>query len=513
MAVGGPARHLPNNMVQLLAKASGANMPSAERDISWAMGVCGKSDPDTLEASNLGPMKSSVTLDGTKKDNAVQMSGRLAQTLITLGLFPASKLAKLRVSNKETTDQLNDMCRLLRMLSRSEDAGPIAVMNELVGAVENGNEQTAVTAEGDVWESQVYEPSVTLQLLLDLGHLALSRQVFGICDACVRVCEQIFSQESITNRESTEFQLEMLALRLKSVRDSFPFQRKPEKFIAIHRQAMLQCQKRLERGLKQKLNSEAVHIGCVTLWHLCLPLFQRPVRRNQSVRKSLQLIVNCLEEIRSLHYRMRCEAHWMLAQCLADAEQIPQALAQLEKAFEFDDTGEFGEGMIHLYNRLQLRANLYEVPTRSEDAARQILEHMLSINPSDCSARNLSHLFKTSFHLETGNDQNEKLGEIPVRGILNKAGEILAPGVFQHALELENRLHNNTFDTNLNLKNTMHKRSELTETPKQYKFTLSEVQNLAERAQIWASLMDLMESDLVKQMMEATQSESVMKER
>ncbi|KAF5400298.1 hypothetical protein PHET_06464 [Paragonimus heterotremus] len=444
MAVGGPARHLPNNMVQLLAKASGANMPSAERDISWAMGVCGKSDPDTLEASNLGPMKSSATLDGTKKDNAVQMSGRLAQTLITLGLFPASKLAKLRVSNKETTDQLNDMCRLLRMLSRSEDAGPIAVMNELAGTVENEGDQTAVTAEGDVWESQVYEPSVTLQLLLDLGHLALDRQVFGICDACVRVCEQILSQESITNRESTEFQLDMLALRLKSVRDSFSFQRKPEKFIAvsltsslitgefvlgaitIHRQAMLQCQKRLERGLKQKLNSEAVHIGCVTLWHLCLPLFQRPVRRNQSVRKSLQLIVNCLEEIRRYH---AAEPHLLLWVC---------------------------------------------VPT----------------------VRKLSIFYKITF-----------------RGILNKAGEILAPGVFQHALELESRLHNGTPDTNLNLKNSMHKRSELTETPKHYKFTLGEVQNLADRAQIWASLLELMESDLVKQMIGATQSESVMKER
>ncbi|KAA3680391.1 uncharacterized protein DEA37_0001122 [Paragonimus westermani] len=370
MAVGGPARHLPNNMVHLLAKASGANMPSAERDISWALGVCGKSDPDAVEANTLGPMKSSATLDGTKKDNAVQMSGRLAQTLITLGLFPASKLAKLRVSNKETTDQLNDMCRLLRMLSRSEDAGPITAMGELAEVMENEGEQTAVTAEGDVWEGQ--------------------------------------------NRESTEFQLDMLALRLKSVRDSFPFQRKPEKFIA---------------------------------------------------------------------------------------------------AFEFDDTGEFGEGMIHLYNRLQLRANLYEVPTRPEDAARQILEHMLSINSSDCSTRKLSQLFKTSFHLDTGNDQGEKLGEIPVRGILSKTGEILAPGVFQHALELESRLHNTVHDTNSNLKHTVHSHSALTETPKHYKFTLEEVQSLADRAQIWANLLELMESNMVKQMMEATQSEPVMKER
>lgn len=49
-----------------------------------------------------------------------------------------------------------------------------------------------------------------------------------------------------------------------------------------------------------------------------------------------------------------------------------------------------------MYNRVQLRATIYEIPDRVEDCAAQIIEHLRSVTIEDLSARKLAELFQTA---------------------------------------------------------------------------------------------------------------------
>lgn len=87
---GGVARHVPEQMVELLATASGGNLTSAERYINWALGVY---SGNQTELSINQPTKISVS---QAKERNIPMSGPLAHSLISFGIVPSSRLARLR---------------------------------------------------------------------------------------------------------------------------------------------------------------------------------------------------------------------------------------------------------------------------------------------------------------------------------------------------------------------------------------------------------------------------------
>ncbi|CAH8549240.1 unnamed protein product [Dicrocoelium dendriticum] len=99
-AIGGPARRVPDYMVRLLAKASAANVASAERTIAWALGVHGGSLPDSTKKSLSGVSRSVMNL---------KMKGKVSQTLVTLGLSPLCKFAKLCNSNFEFSVKFSEV--------------------------------------------------------------------------------------------------------------------------------------------------------------------------------------------------------------------------------------------------------------------------------------------------------------------------------------------------------------------------------------------------------------------
>ncbi|VEL42476.1 unnamed protein product [Protopolystoma xenopodis] len=55
----------------------------------------------------------------------------------------------------------------------------------------------------------------------------------------------------------------------------------------------------------------------------------------------------------------------------------------LMKALRLDDTHEYARSLEDLRRRLVLRSMVYETPKSREDRARQIVEHVLSIIPSE----------------------------------------------------------------------------------------------------------------------------------
>ena len=107
-------------------------------------------------------------------------------------------------------------------------------------------------------------------------------------------------------------------------------------------------------------------------WNLCLPLIQ-PGLRSQ-IRKPLQFVADCLEEIDSMEWLLRCQIHFELAKCDEEIEQLQTAEQHLLKAIELDDGLIYKEQLDFSLKRLRLRAELYKTPDRIEDQSAMILE-------------------------------------------------------------------------------------------------------------------------------------------
>ncbi|CAH8549249.1 unnamed protein product [Dicrocoelium dendriticum] len=341
------------------------------------------------------------------------------------------------------------MTRIFHLLSRSGDVTPIARSSEDIGSLSppsTARDNVSVTGS-ETSETYTYEPTARLEMLLDLGQYASSFSIADLPDSCVSLCEQMLAQGNVSYRLSYEFQLDMLTLRVNAIKESHPVQYNRSEYIEVHRKFAQICYQRLCEAMKNGVSNEAAHVGCVTLWNLCLPLMNKPKQSDGILLKSLQLISDTLDKSKSLHYRLHCQTHWVLAQCLAEVERTPQALMHLEKSLKYDERSEFTEGIVHLYNRLQLRANLYGTQTRAEDTVGQILEHLRCVELSDFRASKFHQLFQLAFGAGA-----VKLSEITsaqdcVRSILIKAGELLAPNRFSHAVEMERSLVASISDT------------------------------------------------------------------
>ncbi|VDQ10300.1 unnamed protein product [Trichobilharzia regenti] len=95
---------------------------------------------------------------------------------------------------------------------------------------------------------------------------------------------------------------------------------------------MRKCHTLLEQYLSNSIQQpETATQGCLTLWHMCLPLIQHDVQTRLKTTKSLQLIIDYLTKQDSLHFRLRCQLHMTMAYCQADMEQITQAIDNIEK--------------------------------------------------------------------------------------------------------------------------------------------------------------------------------------
>ncbi|CAH8566537.1 unnamed protein product [Schistosoma intercalatum] len=139
---GGVARHVPEQMVELLATASGGNLTSAERYINWALGVY---SGNQTELSINQPTKSSVS---QAKERNIPMSGPLAHSLISFGIVPSSRLARLRASfstadyiffdsTKNPSEQSEEFLKILRLLEIQDENNELLTDKQLENKISN----------------------------------------------------------------------------------------------------------------------------------------------------------------------------------------------------------------------------------------------------------------------------------------------------------------------------------------------------------------------------------------
>ncbi|CAL8096065.1 unnamed protein product [Calicophoron daubneyi] len=406
--VAGPARHVPAQMVRLLVKAGGAGLATSDRYISWALGVSSTQDKDSLPVAG-GPK--SASSEGNKKEGNVQMSGQLAQKLVELGLLPASKIAKLIASDKEAGEHLDEIVKILKMITTREDI--IGTQNS--GSFGEAGGAATIQLASDEGDTHDYTPDARFQLLLTLGRVSLDRRVSSVCQVCVRAAERILGQEQLTDRISAKYSLEFLSVELKTHMESFAFDDRREQIV------------------------EALH---------------------------------------------------------------------------FDDTGEFTENIIHMYNSFQLRAKLYEIPQTPEDNARQILEQIRSVNLEDFCTHKLSELFHTrvdsfatTYDDKNGAGSANQRGEF-LRRLLSHAGELLAPGVFQKSLELEEAM-----STEIPINRTTDRSQGVSVPCGPERLRDETVQMLADRVRLWSDCTDNVGSDQARNVISEADNRGTTKER
>ncbi|VDP30256.1 unnamed protein product [Schistosoma margrebowiei] len=379
---GGVARHVPEQMVELLATASGGNLTSAERYINWALGVY---SGNQTELSINQPTKVSVS---QAKERNIPMSGPLAHSLISFGIVPSSRLARLRASTKNPSEQSEEFLKILRLLEIQDENNELLTDKQLENKISNigdspiddtsyssNNTEMINNSEeiiDDVLSPKFLTTETRFKLLVSLTQLALDRDLLHICLKCIKQCENIIEKEKLS---------------------------------VVHYHGMQKCYNLLEQCLSSPTyQPETIIQGCVTLWRLCSPLIQHNSQTRLKTFKSLQLINHHLTKQDSLYFRLRCEVHMMIAYCQADMEQITEALDSIDKAMKFDETGEFLSSLNYHKKCLLLRSNLYEIPNEPIEQARQIIERLQNTN--NLSSTEIIKLLKYTNYFSNNSDNN-----------------------------------------------------------------------------------------------------------
>ena len=188
----------------------------------------------------------------------------------------------------------------------------------------------------------------------------------------------------------------------------------------------------LLRNAQRLNNTKLVQLGCLIQWNLCLSLLQPGLRKQ--VRKALQLVAECLEEIESMEWLLRCQIHFEIAKCDEEIEQLQTAEQHLLKAMSFDDAGIYRDQLSHSLKRLRLRAELYKSPERVEDQVAMILEQCV------IGGKSQDKRIRPAVGEILSN--GGKVGEINTHSLLLRVADLLAPNEFTQVLESE------TFKTN-----------------------------------------------------------------
>ncbi|CAH8520188.1 unnamed protein product [Schistosoma turkestanicum] len=383
---GGVARHVPEQMAELLATASGANLTSAERYINWVLGLCSNNQ---TEISANQPFKSSQS---QAKERNVQMNESLAQSLVSFGMVPSSRLARLRASTKHPSEQVDEFLKILQLLEI---------------------------------------PDENNELLMDKQ---LENKISNIGDSSVDDINQSSNNPETTNN-SEEIIDDILSPKFLTSETRFK--------LLVYYQAMQKCYNLLEQYLSSSIHQpETIIQGCLTLWRFCSPLIQHSSQNRLKTFKSLQLIIHHLTKQDSLYFRLRCEVHMMIAYCQADMEQITEALESIDNAMKFDETGEFVANLNYFKKCLLLRSNLYEIPNETIDQARQIIERLQNTN--NLSSTEITKLLKHINYFNNNNNNNNELVECEssdftdlLRTLLIHISKLVDKNIFEEVFKYE----------------------------------------------------------------------------
>ncbi|KAH8870968.1 Cilia- and flagella-associated protein [Schistosoma japonicum] len=427
---GSVARFVPEQMVELIATASGANLTSAERYINWVLGVYSSSETENSTGQSIKSFTSQA------KEGNLQMSGPLAQSLISFGIVPASRFAKLRASTKNPSEQIEEFLKIFRLLEIQDENNELVTDKQIENKIStigdspvddtNNSSNLIETMNSseenidDALSSKVLTTETRFKLLRSLIQLALDRDLLHICTKCIKQCENMIKKEKLS----------------------------------IHYQAIQRCHNLLEQCLSSSIyQSETIIQGCLTLWRLCSPLIQHNLQSRLKTYKSLQLVITHLTKQDSLYYRLRCEVHMMVAYCQADMEQITEALENIDKAIKFDETGEFSVHLNYFKKCLLLRSNLYEIPIETIEQARQIIEHLQNTN--NLTSNDITKLLQHINHFHNDDNNSENINNeteecemnnftYMLRILLIHISKLIDKSIFEEVYKLETIQHGTT---------------------------------------------------------------------
>ncbi|CAI2730634.1 unnamed protein product [Schistosoma spindalis] len=451
---GGVARHVPEQMVELLATANGANLTSAERYINWALGVY---SGNQTELSTNQLTKSSVS---QAKERNIPMSGPLAHSLISFGIVPSSRLARLRASTKNPNEQSEEFLKILRLLEIQDENNELLADKQLENKISNigdspiddtnyGNNDTEMINNSEEIIDDVLSPKfltteTRFKLLVSLTQLALGRDLLHICLKCIKQCESIIEKEKLSNKESASMMFHFLSLEINTQNLAVKVDKTSNQYLTVHYHGMQKCYNLLEQCLSSPTyQPETIIQGCLTLWRLCSPLIQHNSQTRLKTFKSLQLIIHHLTKQDSLYFRLRCEVHMMIAYCQADMEQITEALDSIDKAMKYDETGEFLSSLNYYKKCLLLRTNLYEIPNEPIEQAHQIIERLQNTN--NLSSTEIIKLLKyTNYFSNSNNNNSNELVEYKgnnfndlLRTLLIQISKLVDESIFEEVFNYE----------------------------------------------------------------------------
>ncbi|XP_049456510.1 cilia- and flagella-associated protein 46 isoform X3 [Epinephelus fuscoguttatus] len=152
---------------------------------------------------------------------------------------------------------------------------------------------------------------------------------------------------------------------------------------------------------------QAMQAVCATQWNFCLPLLQHNLRKH--IKTPLLRLAQVLEDMQSMLLEMRCQVHSELAAIEEEDGRLEASLTHLQKAMALDN-GTQRERLSSALRLLQLRGNLYQMPSRIEDKAAMLMQQARDIQPQD---------------------------KIDSRPILVAVGLLLAPDDFQMVLDAD----------------------------------------------------------------------------
>uniref|UniRef100_A0A3Q2XJ12 Uncharacterized protein n=1 Tax=Hippocampus comes TaxID=109280 RepID=A0A3Q2XJ12_HIPCM len=150
-------------------------------------------------------------------------------------------------------------------------------------------------------------------------------------------------------------------------------------FVFFFLRARLKAIGKLNHCLQTALREgdpQAVQAVCATQWSFCLPLLQHNLRRH--VKTPLSRVAQALEDI--MLFPVRCQVHAELAVTEEEDGLLEASMAHLQKAMLLDN-GTQKERLSSAFHLLQLRRNLYQTPSRSEDKAAMLMQQNTDCRP------------------------------------------------------------------------------------------------------------------------------------
>ncbi|GAA51949.1 TPR repeat-containing protein C10orf93 [Clonorchis sinensis] len=473
-------------MLPLLLRGFEARMEVSNPLVAFLLNTCESQELGVDRAESVSDDNASLVITEENQKIGREQALALQQSEVWCRI----RLAVLRKSNKPVKKKTEELKNLVTALNPDEHLSEGSSSEETEQNLDSSKDDQ-VEIDMELCSFQPMRTEVRFSLLIDMGHLALNWQATSVCEYCLAKCKQILTTKGISDETAAKFAFDLLTLRLGLLRETCRLEHNRESLLEVHKQYLVSGHQLLRNGLENGLDGPNVYTGCVVLWDICIPLFQRPTRQEKQLRDSLNLILKALDQTGSLHYQLLCQTHWMQAQCLADVDQIPQALTHLEQALRYEDTGELRDAILHLRNRLTLRSSLYEIPSKAEDIAGQVLEHLASINPKDLPPNNIKQLFNQTSWSGTASDDKKLAETFSLDVIFKRIGETLAPSTFAKAWEVCMRLEGfGKQNPQHQLTNRRVKRSERGQD------TLEQLLWLANNAQIWSDLSLILQQEL-----------------